>query len=245
MGAVIAGTGSEGGGTGAVARVLVLLLAVAIHAGPVQAQPGDAEAGRAVFGECEGCHEIGAGAKHGIGPQLNGLFGRLAASHETFAYSPAFLRLRDRGLVWDEATLEQLLADPDTLVPDSPMSFDGLPDAVDRRNLIAFLRGIGDGSGIARTGVEQDHGIDPAVLAIRGDAEYGAWLSGECVTCHRADGGDAGIPSIVRWPVDRFVIAMHAYRSGRRDHPVMQMIARRLGDEEIAALAAFFENPGE
>ncbi len=226
-------------------RLLVLLAAIAIHAGAAQAQSGDAEAGRTVFGECEGCHEIGVGAKHGIGPQLNGLFGRLAASHETFAYSPAFLRLRDRGLVWDQATLGQLLEDPGTLVPGSPMSFDGLPDAVDRHNLVAFLREIGDGSDIPGSGGDQGHGVDPAVLEFRGDAEYGAWLSGECVTCHQADGGDAGIPSIVRWPADRFVIAMHAYRSGRRDHPVMQMIARRLGDEEIAALAAYFENPGE
>ncbi|MCY4591242.1 MAG: c-type cytochrome [Alphaproteobacteria bacterium] len=226
-------------------RILILLVAIAIHAGAAQAQSGDAEAGRAVFGECEGCHEIGAGARHGIGPHLNGVFGRPAASHETFAYSPAFLGLRDRGLVWDETSLEQLLEDPEALAPGSPMGFDGLPDIVDRRNLIAFLRGIGDGSRIAGTGGDRDHGVDPAVLAIQGDAEYGAWLSGECVTCHRADGGDAGIPSIVRWPPDRFVIAMHAYRTGRREHPVMQMIARRLGDEEIAALAAYFENSGE
>ena len=230
---------------GAGPRILVLLFAIAVHAGSAQGQSGDAEAGRMVFGECEGCHEIGAGAKHGIGPHLNGVFGRPAASHERFAYSPAFLRLRDRGLVWDAAMLEQLLEDPDTLVPGSPMSFDGLPDAADRRNLIAYLREIGEGSGFARTGSDENHGVDPAVLAIRGDAEYGAWLSGECVTCHQAEGGDKGIPSIVRWPADRFVIAMHAYRTGRRDHPVMQMIARRLGDEEIAALAAYFENPGE
>ena len=33
---------------------------------------------------------------------------------------------------------------------------------------------------------------------------------------------------------------MHAYKNKTRENPVMQMIAGRLGDEEIAALAAYF-----
>ena len=33
---------------------------------------------------------------------------------------------------------------------------------------------------------------------------------------------------------------MHAYRSKSRAHPVMNMIAGRLSDAEIAALAAYF-----
>ena len=37
-----------------------------------------------------------------------------------------------------------------------------------------------------------------------------------------------------------FVIAMHAYKRKLRPHPVMQMMAGRLADDEIAALAAWF-----
>jgi cytochrome c len=33
---------------------------------------------------------------------------------------------------------------------------------------------------------------------------------------------------------------MHAYKEKIRPHPVMQMMAGRLTDEEIAALAAYF-----
>jgi cytochrome c len=33
---------------------------------------------------------------------------------------------------------------------------------------------------------------------------------------------------------------MHAYKQGLRPHPVMQMMAQRLDDEQIAALAAYF-----
>jgi cytochrome c len=62
----------------------------------------------------------------------------------------------------------------------------------------------------------------------------------ECTTCHQRDGAAEGIPSITNWPEERFVVAMHAYREGLRPHQVMQTVARRLDDEEIAALAAYF-----
>ena len=59
-------------------------------------------------------------------------------------------------------------------------------------------------------------------------------------TCHQADGADEGIPSITNWPAEDFVVAMHAYKRQYRPHPVMQMMASRLSDEEIASLAAYF-----
>ena len=33
---------------------------------------------------------------------------------------------------------------------------------------------------------------------------------------------------------------MHAYKVGDMEHPVMQMVARRLDDEQIASLAVYF-----
>lgn len=88
---------------------------------------------------------------------------------------------------------------------------------------------------------DADPGPDPAVLAISGDPEYGEYLASECVTCHQASGADDGIPSITGWPRDEFVAAMLAYKTRARPHPIMQMMAGRLSDEEIASLAAFFE----
>lgn len=73
-----------------------------------------------------------------------------------------------------------------------------------------------------------------------GEPEYGAYLSAECVTCHSAHGADTGVPAITLWPEEDFVAAMLAYKRGLRQHPVMQMVAGRLGDAEIAALAAYF-----
>ncbi|AZQ68209.1 c-type cytochrome [Silicimonas algicola] len=79
-----------------------------------------------------------------------------------------------------------------------------------------------------------------AGAAETGDSEYGAYLSGECTTCHRADGADEGIPPIVGWHEEAFVAALQAYRSKTRLHPVMNMVAGRLNDDEIEALAAYF-----
>lgn len=85
------------------------------------------------------------------------------------------------------------------------------------------------------------HDLDPEILALEGDPDYGAYLSNECVTCHQADGSAQGIPSITGWPTKNFVVAMHAYKAKLRPHPVMQMVAGRLNDAEIAALAAYFQ----
>ena len=78
----------------------------------------------------------------------------------------------------------------------------------------------------------------PALAA--GDRALGEYLSAECVACHQLSGRFQGIPPIVAWPEEAFVAAMNAYRLKERPNPVMQTIAGRLTDEEIAALAAYF-----
>ena len=73
--------------------------------------------------------------------------------------------------------------------------------------------------------------------ATRRSAQY---LSSECVTCHQIIG------AVRRHPADRrlagavFVEIMDEYRAKKRANPVMQTIAGRLSEEEIAALAAYF-----
>lgn len=79
-----------------------------------------------------------------------------------------------------------------------------------------------------------------AILAVAADPAYGAYLAGECVTCHRRSGGADGIPPITGLAADHIVKALVEYRLGLRDNEVMTVRAARLGDEEIAALAAHF-----
>ena len=108
----------------------------------------------------------------------------------------------------------------------------------------AFLLFIADA---AISGTESDttdvadFEVSKEILAIIGDAEYGEYLAGDCTGCHQADGSYDGIPSITGWDIESFVWAMHSYKQKVREHPVMQMMAGRLSDEEIAALAAYFE----
>ncbi len=74
--------------------------------------------------------------------------------------------------------------------------------------------------------------------------DYGEYLAAECTSCHRFDGTDVGIPAIVTWPEAEFVAALQGYRRGERNNAVMRNVARSLGDEEIAALARFFNRQG-
>ncbi|MEL7256261.1 MAG: c-type cytochrome [Pseudomonadota bacterium] len=225
-------------------HILTLATSLVLAASVASGETADVKEGEKIFNKCKGCHEVGQGAKHRIGPHLNGLFGRRAASHEEFKYSKSFKRAGSGGLEWHADTLDVFLENPRAMTSGTRMSFPGLKDAQDRINLIAYLRTFSDDpSNIPEadpTLPATDHDLDPEILALKGDPEYGAYLSGECTTCHQASGGDKGIPSIVLWPEEDFVIAMHAYKQKQRKHPVMQMVAGRLGDEEIAALAAYF-----
>ena len=72
------------------------------------------------------------------------------------------------------------------------------------------------------------------------DPAFGQYLSSECVTCHRLDGQDKGIPPIVGWPADQFVAVLKSYKAKDRDNKIMQTIAGRLSDDEMAALAAYY-----
>lgn len=78
--------------------------------------------------------------------------------------------------------------------------------------------------------------------AFAADAVYGEYLSSECVTCHRGDGQDKGIPSIIGWPREQFITVLKAYKTKDRPNQIMQAIAGRLSDDDMAALAAFYEN---
>ena len=208
---------------------------------------GDVEAGKVVFEKCSSCHQVGKGAENKIGPHLNGVFGRKAAGLKGFNYSKSLVRAGNSGLEWHADTLSAYVENPRAFASGTRMSFPGLKDPEDRANVIAYLRGFSDNpSDIPEadpTAKGTDHSVDPEILAIQGDPEYGAYLSNECTTCHQIEGGDEGIPSIVYWPAEDFVVALHAYKEKKRPHPVMQMIAGRLNNDEIAALAAYFNNP--
>jgi cytochrome c len=104
---------------------------------------GDAAKGKEVFAKCAICHQIGPGAKTLIGPELNGIIGRKAASVADFpSYSAGMKKLGDSGWVWTEENIDKWIANPKAMIPDSMMAlaFPGLPDATERADVIAYLK---------------------------------------------------------------------------------------------------------
>lgn len=225
---------------------LLICLAALAPAGAGADEIGDVERGADLYTQCVGCHEVGEGARDRIGPQLNGIFGRRAGAIEGYRYSPAMDRMGADGLTWTLETLDAYLENPRILVSGTRMSFRGMREPQDRADVLAYLRiysdnprDIPEAEPTARRS-DPDLVLPPEVLAIEGDRAYGQFLSSECKTCHLAQGGNEGIPSIIAWPEEDFVLAMHAYKRGLRPNQTMQMMAQRLSDEEIAALAAYF-----
>ncbi|NKX45739.1 c-type cytochrome [Roseicyclus persicicus] len=216
--------------------------ALAAATSPALAE-GDPARGETLFRPCRACHMVGEGAVHRVGPHLNGLVGRAIGAVAGYDFSDDLVEAGVDGLVWDEATLDRFLAGPREYFPGTAMVFRGIRSAEDRAHLVAYLREAGGpADGVAAAA--DTAAVDPeiaAILQIAGDVAYGEYLSNECTACHRAEGGE-DIPTIRGLAPSVFVAGLVAYRNGSREHQVMNMVTRRLGDEEIAALAAYFQS---
>ena len=94
----------------------------------------DAEHGRQLFERrCLGCHSLDQNRE---GPHLRGVYGRQAGKVPGFNYSAA---LQSSQLVWDDASLEKWLTNPDSLIADNDMGFRvNRPD--ERADIIRYLK---------------------------------------------------------------------------------------------------------
>ena len=117
-----------------------------VAAAPAHAA-GDVKKGKKVFAKCKACHKTVAGKK-GVGPNLNGLFGRTAGTLAKFKYSKDMKAAGAAGLVWNEENLFKYLVNPKPYVGSfigkkkakTRMVFKGLKKEKDRRDLIAYLK---------------------------------------------------------------------------------------------------------
>ncbi|MGN6098999.1 MAG: c-type cytochrome [Bosea sp. (in: a-proteobacteria)] len=100
----------------------------------------DVAAGERSFNKCRACHQIGETARNGVGPELNGLFGRHTGSVEGYAYSAAN---KAANLTWDEKTFAEYIRDPKAKIPGTKMVFVGIKNDKEIADLTAFLKQFG------------------------------------------------------------------------------------------------------
>ena len=110
---------------------------------PAVAAEGDAAKGKEAFKKCGICHQVGPGAKTLIGPELNGIVGRKAASIADYGmYSAGMKKLGEEGFIWTPENIDKWITDPKAMIPESPMglAFQGIPEAGERADVIAYLK---------------------------------------------------------------------------------------------------------
>lgn len=136
--AVLAACGEDTGSAPARPAALTPAeVAQRIAALPAPYNSADYEHGRRVAAQCRSCHTFGAGEGNRVGPNLHGVFGRVAGTAPAFAYSDA---VRGAGFTWDDDHLDHWLTNPRTFLPGNRMGFPGLSDPIDRRDAIAYLQ---------------------------------------------------------------------------------------------------------
>lgn len=115
---------------------LAAALAAAAAGSPAPAE-GDPARGEKVFAKCRACHTVARGARHKVGPNLHGMFGRRAGAAEGYRrYSKG---LKTAGFAWDAELLDRYLTSPRKMIEGGRMVFPGLKKARDRADVIAYL----------------------------------------------------------------------------------------------------------
>jgi cytochrome c len=101
------------------------------------------------------------------GPSLANLWGRKAGTLPSFdRYSDA---LKSSAILWDEQSLDEWLTDPEHMVPDNAMPFDGIKDPRARGDLLAFLKeATKPGAAPERTAQAQRDGMGGAMGGMMG-----------------------------------------------------------------------------
>ena len=119
--------------------LLCLLAGAAVAAAPTleELRNADYMKGKNAFqGRCSACHTLADSSSNIAGPNLWGVFERVAGSKDDFTYSAT---LKSADFEWSPDRLDAWLADPAGYLPGNVM---GIPEAVpdeDRVNIISFV----------------------------------------------------------------------------------------------------------
>lgn len=85
---------------------------------------------------------------------------------------------------------------------------------------------------------------------VKGDVKAGEQKNAMCIGCHGIHGYQASFPEVYRVPMisgqnaKYIVAALNAYKKGERKHRSMRAISESLTDQDMADLAAYYEQHG-
>src|SRR5712664_4093864 len=102
---------------------------------------GDPQRGARVFAQCMACHSVRPG-EHMTGPSLADIWNKRAGTVKGFARYSRAIELAD--VIWNEATLDKWLADPEHFLPGTSMTFQGIKEANARQDVIAYLKSVAE-----------------------------------------------------------------------------------------------------
>ncbi len=97
---------------------------------------GDLTHGEKVFKKCSACHQIAAGGKNMIGPNLWGVIGRTAGVVDDYKYSKAMIAY---GKEWSFEEMNSYLIKPQAYIKGTKMAFAGLRKEKDRASVILYM----------------------------------------------------------------------------------------------------------
>ncbi len=86
--------------------------------------------------------------------------------------------------------------------------------------------------------------------ALAQDAKAGQGKIAMCIGCHSIPGYQASFPEIHKVPMisgqgAKYIVAsLTAYKKGERKHPTMRAVAGSMSDQDMADVAAFYEQQG-
>lgn len=120
-------------------QAIAALTILASHPAAVIAGDGSCENQQAkqLFSKCKICHQTTENADHTIGPNLFGVYERLAGSVPGFKFSKA---VRTSGKTWTKENLDAFLKDPQAFLPRNKMGFSGLKRDSERNAVVCYLK---------------------------------------------------------------------------------------------------------
>lgn len=85
-------------------------------------------------------------------------------------------------------------------------------------------------------------GAASAPVPAPANASQVRYLAANCANCHGTNGAGAqGLPGLAGLKKEYIIEQMAAFKSGKREATLMHQISKGYTDEQIAAMAAFFE----